>query len=230
LSFAVKSQEITSVNQLDKVGKKTGKWVGYHENTQIKRYVGEFKNNHPIGQFTYYSTEGYITATVDYINDTLSSSVMYHENGRLMAKGKFINKLKAGKWFTYSRFGDLLNVFQYQKGILDGKQYLYYPQGDESNEIKVMEEYECTQGLKHGSWKQYYPLGTIKGEGKYVNGEKQGRFIYYFSNGIIDMKGSFVDDKKNGVWFFYNSNNSNMDEVRYKLGEVILSEDSIDEK
>ncbi len=39
LSFAVKSQEITSVNQLDKVGKKIGKWVGYHENTQIKRYL-----------------------------------------------------------------------------------------------------------------------------------------------------------------------------------------------
>ena len=33
-----------------------------------------------------------------------------------MAKGKFINQMKQGKWFTYSRSGTLLNIFNFDKG------------------------------------------------------------------------------------------------------------------
>ena len=137
--FLVNGQE-TSINQLDKNNEKTGSWIGYHEKTNTKRYTGNFLNGKPTGIFNYYALEGHLSAKVDFINDSVSSSEMYYDNAGLMAKGKFVNQMKEGKWFTYSRYGDILNVFNFRKGAMHGKQYLYYPANKETNEVKLMEE------------------------------------------------------------------------------------------
>ena len=114
-------------NQYDKKNKKTGSWIGYHNNSNSKRYTGQFLAGIPKGIFHYYAIEGHLSAKVNFINDSISSSEMYYDNGNIMARGKFINKMKQGKWYTYSRFGDLLNVFNFNAGAMQGKQYLYYP-------------------------------------------------------------------------------------------------------
>lgn len=209
-----------SINQLNPAGKKTGVWVGYHEGTSAKRYKGSFVEGMPTGKFTYYAKEGYISGVVDFINDSVTSSVMYHENGFSMAKGKFINKKKEGKWFTYSISGDLLNIYTYKNGMQHGMQYTYYPKNKETNKVGLMEEFNCVNGLKDGSWKQYYPLGTIQAQGKFAMGKRQGVFTYFFSNGDIDMKGKFVDNLKQGYWEKYNSETFEMDKIIYIKGEV----------
>ncbi len=153
-----------------------------------KRYNGSFIDGNPIGLFKYFTKEGRVSAKVNFINDSLSSSEMYFDNGFVMAKGKFINQMKQGKWFTYSRTGKLLNVFNFDKGAMEGTQYLYYPADQETNSVKIMEEYNCLNGLKNGSWKQYFKLGRVKSEGNYSMGKRDGIFIYYFANGTIDTK------------------------------------------
>jgi antitoxin component YwqK of YwqJK toxin-antitoxin module len=218
--FLVNGQE-TSINQLDKNNEKTGSWIGYHEKTNTRRYTGNFLNGKPTGIFNYYALEGHLSAKVDFINDSVSSSEMYYDNAGLMAKGKFVNQMKEGKWFTYSRYGDILNVFNFRKGAMHGKQYLYYPANKETNEVKLMEEYDCENGLKNGKWKQYFKLGTVKSEGTYKMGKKDGVFIYYFSNGSIDMKGLFVNNLKHGPWLFYDGENDNMKKVNYNNGQII---------
>ena len=174
--FIIKGQE-TPINQLDKNNKKTGSWIGYHEKTNTRRYTGNFLNGQPTGVFNYYALEGHLSAKVDFINDSISYSEMYYDNTGIMAKGKFINQMKEGKWFTYSRYGDILNVFNFSKGAMHGKQYLYYPADKETNAVKLMEEYNCENGLKHGKWKQYFKLGMVKSEGNYKMGKKEGIFI-----------------------------------------------------
>ena len=209
-----------SFNQLDYNGKKNGKWIGFYEVSNNKRYEGFFENDKPVGQFIYYSDKGHVSAKVDFINDSISSSNLYYDNGVVMAKGKFINKLKIGKWSTYLRTGDLLNIFNYKSGILDGSQFMYYPENKETKKVALMEEYQCIMNVKVGIWRQYYELGTLKAKGQYVNGKKQGVFEYYFTNGKIDKKGSFIDDQKNGLWYFYDIDNEKMDEIIYKMGKA----------
>ena len=131
-----------NINQFDKQGKKHGKWKGYHENTQSKRYEGEFNHGTPIGRFTYYAIEGHVSGIVDFINDSISSAQMFHDNGSIMAEGKFLNQTKSGKWYIYSRSGYLLNVLHYLTGALEGTQYSYYPKFDDYEKVKVMEQYE----------------------------------------------------------------------------------------
>lgn len=214
------SQEV-KLNQYDKKNKKTGSWIGYHDNSNAKRYTGQFLAGIPKDVFHYYAIEGHLSAIVNFINDSISSSEMYFDNGNIMAKGKFINKMKQGKWYTYSRYGDLLNVFNFNAGAMQGKQYLYYPANTETNQVKLMEEYNCEKGLKNGKWKQYFKLGTIKSEGFYEMGTKEGVFTYYFLNGSVDTKGLYRNNKKHGPWLYYDGENKNMKKISYNNGKVI---------
>jgi antitoxin component YwqK of YwqJK toxin-antitoxin module len=218
--FIINAQE-TQKNQLNKKNQKTGNWIGYHKETDTRRYNGNFIEGKPVGLFTYYAKEGHVSAKVNFINDSLSSSEMYFDNGYVMAKGKFINQMKQGKWFTYSRTGTLLNIFNFDKGAMEGTQYLYYPADPETNSLKIMEEYNCSNGLKNGIWKQYFKSGRVKSEGNYSMGKRDGVFIYYFANGTIDTKGSFKNDFKEGNWFYYDGEKSNMKKVTYEKGNLI---------
>ena len=213
------------VNKLNKAGEKQGSWTGYYENSYSKRYQGTFDNGKPTGRFMYYALEGHVNSIVDFINDSISDVQMFHDNGTIMAEGKYLNKLKTGKWFIYSRNDYLLNIFTYHKGALEGTQYTYHPKFDDYEKLKVMEQYECKGGLKHGLWKEFNKLGRVKSEGYFVDGAKEGVFTYYFANGSIEMKGPFKNDVKNGDWFFYNGETSNMDKLTYVNGEVYEPKD-----
>ena len=218
--FITNAQDI-KINQINKKNQKTGNWIGYHKETNTKRYNGSFIDGNPIGLFKYFTKEGRVSAKVNFINDSLSSSEMYFDNGLVMAKGKFINQMKQGKWFTYSRTGTLLNVFNFDKGAMEGTQYLYYPADQETSSVKIMEEYNCLNGLKNGSWKQYFKLGRVKSEGNYSMGKRDGIFIYYFANGTIDSKGSFKNNLKDGNWFYYDGEKANMKKLTYEKGKLI---------
>ena len=221
MSIFITNAQDTKINQINKKNQKTGNWIGYHKETNTKRYNGSFIDGNPIGLFKYFTKEGRVSAKVNFINDSLSSSEMYFDNGLVMAKGKFINQMKQGKWFTYSRTGTLLNVFNFDKGAMEGTQYLYYPADKETNSVKIMEEYNCLNGLKNGSWKQYFKLGRLKSEGNYSMGKRDGIFIYYFANGTIDSKGSFKNNLKDGNWFYYDGEKANMKKLTYEKGKLI---------
>tara|TARA_B100001287_G_scaffold260226_1_gene248113 strand:+ start:10050 stop:10751 length:702 start_codon:yes stop_codon:yes gene_type:complete len=207
-------------NQFNDKGEKNGKWIGYYNTTNNKRYEGSFVNNSPVGEFIYYSEKGYVSAKVNFLNDSISFSEMYYENGIIMAKGNFLNKLKVGRWTTYLNTGDLLNIYNYKLGNMDGPQYMYYPENKETKKVPLMEEFYCVGGIKDGIWKQYYELGSIKAKGQYSNGLKQGKFEYYFSNGNIDKKGRYVNDKKHGLWYFYDIDEEVMKERIYNMGNL----------
>ena len=221
MSIFITNAQDTKINQINKKNQKTGNWIGYHKETNTKRYNGSFIDGNPIGLFKYFTKEGRVSAKVNFINDSLSSSEMYFDNGLVMAKGKFINQMKQGKWFTYSRTGTLLNVFNFDKGAMEGTQYLYYPADQETSSVKIMEEYNCLNGLKNGSWKQYFKLGRVKSEGNYSMGKRDGIFIYYFANGTIDSKGSFKNNLKDGNWFYYDGEKANMKRLTYEKGKLI---------
>ena len=221
MSIFITNAQDTKINQINKKNQKTGNWIGYHKETNTKRYNGSFIDGNPIGLFKYFTKEGRVSAKVNFINDSLSSSEMYFDNGFVMAKGKFINQMKQGKWFTYSRTGTLLNVFNFDKGAMEGTQYLYYPADQETSSVKIMEEYNCLNGLKNGSWKQYFKLGRVKSEGNYSMGKRDGIFIYYFANGTIDSKGSFKNNLKDGNWFYYDGEKANMKKLTYEKGKLI---------
>ena len=71
------SQEV-KLNQYDKKNKKTGSWIGYHDNSNAKRYTGQFLAGIPKDVFHYYAIEGHLSAIVNFINDSISSGRIEH--------------------------------------------------------------------------------------------------------------------------------------------------------
>ena len=58
-------------------------------------------------------------------------------------------------------------------------------------------------GRRNGDWKLYYADGTLKSEGKFVNGLKEGGWKFYYINGKSLQTGSYMNDLPTGEWKWY---------------------------
>ncbi len=215
---AQENQIIT--NKLNENGQKVGKWEVYYENTKQLRYIGQFENDKPTGNFIYYYPSGSFSANMNYKNDSISYVVHYHENGNFMGAGKFINQKKDSIWVLYNKQGELVSKSTYRLGVLTGNQEVYYPVNIREEE-KIAERYFIDNGSKHGKWEQFFTDGKIKASGNYIKGSKNGEFIYYIGDSIVEMKGTYINDLKEGKWYYFNSESKESDEVYYIKGKSV---------
>jgi len=77
-----------------------------------------------------------------------------------------------------------------------------YPDGS----VKAIEEFETLEGAqKLYGYKEFYPSGKVKIEGRYNDGKKRdGLWQAYFENGNNWSIGTYIDGKENGekkVWY-----------------------------
>lgn len=221
-----------SLNQLNKKDQKIGKWKVFHENSNQLRYVGQFENDNPIGNFTYYYPTGELSAKMEYVNDSISFVMHYHDNGNVMGIGKFLNQQKDSTWKLYNRQGQLIAKSFYEVGVANGLQHVFYPKNPEEGPSVVMEKYFMVDGLIDGKWQQFFKDGSIKASGFYSEGAKSGDFIYYLEDGTIDARGPYVNNLKHGKWYYFAGEENNASEINYVDGETLEDDDSnnIDEK
>ena len=72
------------VNKTDSLGRKQGAWKKYKGDTLI--YQGQFRNDIPFGDFSYYFADGKVKSKVKYSeNGLIANTVVYHSNGKKMA-------------------------------------------------------------------------------------------------------------------------------------------------
>lgn len=162
-------------NKTDKQGRRQGKWVDYYCNGNI-RYVGEFKDNEPSGEFLHYS-----------------------EDGVLIAKGKYNGKMKHGRWDFYSdKTGSLVLVENYDNGVVVGKTAAYSP-----NSNNIVEETDYVNGVKQGVYKKYYDNGSLMVNAVYENDKLNGKYISYYHNGAMREEGLYKEGVKVGEWRTY---------------------------
>lgn len=196
-SYSIHAQN--NCNKSDKLGRRQGKWIDYHDNGQI-RYKGQFKDNEPVGEFLYYSEDGKLFAKNKYSKkDRIVESEMYSPEGEVVAKGKYINKKKHDKWEYFSaENGSLILVENYNNGLLIGKSIAYL-----SGTQNVIEEIEYVNGFKHGPYSMYYDNGVPMVEATYCKGELNGNYVYYYPNGVVKEEGLYKDGKRVGEWKTY---------------------------
>ncbi len=213
------------INKTDSKGRKQGKWVKYHEGSKQKRYVGTFKDDKPIGRFTYYYTTGEASAVTTFHNGgEVAYTKMYHPNGNLMATGKYLDQKKDSTWWYFNDKKEVLSKDQYLNGDLHGTCVVYYPADPQKKEIKKYEVTRYKNGVKEGSWKQYYTSGKLKAEGNYKDGYFDGRIKWYFSSGRVEIEGFYKHTVKNGFWKFYENDGTLKKKIYYKEGKVLEGE------
>ncbi len=118
--------------------------------------------------------------------------IEYHPNGVKAMEGTYMNGEKHGIFKTYDRKGNLLTLIKYKNGepVVDSEQSVildlrntYYPDGT----VKSTGGY--VEGKKEGTHRFYDLDGSITGGAVYHLGEKTGE-------GIVDEKGNLQGDWK----------------------------------
>lgn len=220
IPFVVFSQT-DSLNQTDGNGLKQGRWKKFYLKGG-KRYVGQFKDDKPIGTFFYYDELGKMTSSLKHKGDTAYGK-FFHINGKLLGEGIYVNQKKQGEWRYYDNVGLLSSVENYNLGKLHGEKLVYYTSGA----IARKEVY--VEGLIQGEVKDFFEDGIVKYEANYIDGNPDSTVIYYHPNGKNRIVGRFKDAVRHGKWTYYNDLGVTTSWEFYRLGDLVKAINKEDE-
>jgi len=197
------------LNKTDAMGRKQGHWIRRNPDQTIV-YDGYFKDDHPVGEMKRYFEDQRLRSDLIYSNDGHEAEAsIYHPNGFIASRGKYINQLKEGKWQFFSEFveGYLISEEYYTKNLRNGLSVKFYP------DSTVAEKVTYVNDIKQGDWTEYYPSGKLSLRSKYVDGKINGKFEVWYDNGAIEYSGQYRNDAKEGPWIVYNKDGS----IKYRL-------------
>lgn len=165
-------------NRTDDKGRRQGPWTDFYPNGQ-KRYEGNFKNNHCVGEFKYYDEQGRLKATNTFDKSGEKAlNKTYGENGTLIATGYYVNQKKEGEWRYFSQDNGVMILQENNKdGKVDGISKVFYDTGSLKSECTFVE------GVREGHAKVYYPSGALKEEGDFHQDHKVGLWKSYSQEG-----------------------------------------------
>ncbi|MCH2224400.1 MAG: hypothetical protein MK066_06480 [Crocinitomicaceae bacterium] len=194
--FFVTLTSFGQVNEVDSQGRKQGPWMKVYEGTRVFQYKGQFKNDKPVGKFSYFYKTGKLKAIIEHTaGSNRSVGYYYHAKGGLMSYGIYRNLKKDSIWTTFDRFGKVSGKETYKNDSLHGQKVIYFPPDEESrNQV-------------------------VSSVSNYVNGSLEGDYIEYFINRSVREKGTYKNNKKHGVWISYQVGGAKMMLTRYKEGK-----------
>jgi antitoxin component YwqK of YwqJK toxin-antitoxin module len=202
-------QPESSINQTDSRGRKQGRWIKKYPDQTIL-YEGNFKDDHPVGEFKRYYEDKTLKSVLQFnSNGKEANAILYHPNGYIASKGKYVNQKKEGKWQFYSEMvkGYLISEDNYSADLINGLSVKFY------QDSTIAEKIIYVNGSRQGEWTRYYPKGSILLKSQYVNGNIDGKFETWFENGRIECSGQYKKDARDGLWLIYNEDGS----VKYKI-------------
>ncbi len=223
-------------------GVKHGKWVSYFSNGN-KLEEKEYDNGTQIGVFNQYFTTGQLKMTVPVVNGEWQGVLkMYYDNGNIASQGKYVGGFKEGKWTFFERNGQVEKVITFKRGNMictTEPQITYYesPRQEDANgevselvpgnygepgmeperKIRTIEKYDknCL-----GSFTEFFPTGSKKRTGFYLEGRKDSIWMYYNVSGEIDSTVNFQDGFKHGEFLSFHPN-GRINTKEYYVGGVL---------
>lgn len=204
-----------ATNQTDALGRKQGTWVRNWAQSDQVRYRGQFKDDKPVGSFVYYSTKGWVESRIDhYPGGNGAHGRHFHENGTLMAEGRYAGQQKDSVWNYYDDQGKLRSTERWKQGRMHGEMTTYYPTG------QVTEKVIFHQGELDGPAERFFADGKPKYRGTYLKGKADGMETHFFPNGKPEIEGRYTDGKRQGNWKYYNEDGSVRLQTLYDKGQV----------
>lgn len=184
---------ITDAPELARLDVKTE----YYEDG-TKKYEGTFKDGKPEGIHNLFNPKGEVIRTKVYADGILTGEGImdaagneqgpweeFHPNGKLRAKGEYLNAKRTGEWMFYHANGKTE-----QKGRYDKK------------------------GRPQGTWKWYYESGNLLREEQYLDGQREGNMTEFSDSGGVITKGDFLEGQREGKWEYYMGDYKELGEYR----------------
>ncbi len=184
------------INQVDAKGKKQGEWAKLYEGSKVFEYTGQFKDDKPVGKFTYYYPSSKVKAVIKHDeNSDRSVAFYYHEHGALMSYGIFRNQLKDSIWLNFGPSQRISNTETYKNGKLEGRKIIYYVPEELADKSQI-------------------PASVAN----YKNDLLDGEYTEYFDGKNVKVKGAYFQNKKDGLWTHYHTSGKPMMVIRYQKG------------
>jgi antitoxin component YwqK of YwqJK toxin-antitoxin module len=214
LPVCLSAQINESINKTDSNGKKQGHWIKKYPNGKIQ-YDGYFKDDQPIDIFKrFYETDTLRSVLVFSSDGKVAEASIYHPNGYIASKGKYVNQLKEGKWLFYSAKieGFLVCEEEYLNNLKNGPSTKYYP------DKRLAEKLNYSKDIRTGEWTQYFQNGKTCLKANYINGKLEGKFEVFFTDGKPEYVGQYKNDARDGIWYIYNPDGTLKYNIEYVAG------------
>lgn len=213
----------SQLNEVDSRGRKQGKWAKKYEGKNVFIYIGEFKDDKPVGTFTYYYPSNKVRAVIIHTpNSDRSEAYMYHENKNLLAFGIYRDTLKDSTWINYGPSGRLSFKENYKKGVLHGEKTIYYvPELKEDKSLVMAKQFNYVNGVLDGDVKEYFDDGKIKMTGTFRDGNYNGRVLKYHPNGKLMTEERWKYAVKHGWWKTYTNTGKEIGKKYYYKGKEL---------
>ena len=203
------------VNQTDAKGKQ-GPWERNWANNKQLRYKGQFKDDKPVGTFTYYSTTGKVESIVaHYPTGGASHGKHFHPNGKVMAEGRYVGEVKDSTWNYFDAEGHLRSTERWKAGKLHGDQEAFFAEGGLAD--------KCTWSLgkRNGTCTDYFANGQPRHVITYANDIPEGIETVFYESGKKELEGKYVKGEREGAWMHYNEDGSVQIQIYYTKGEYV---------
>ena len=210
------------VNQLDAQGRKQGQWEKTYPESIVFQYRGQFKNDKPIGKFTYFYESSKVKAIINHNvgKEGRSVAYFYHENGQLMSHGVYRNMKKDSAWVNFTPAGKLSTKESFKNDKLHGVAEVYFV----TNEIQSQKPVVATKkiysnGVLEGEYFEYFVTGGVKIRGRYTKHKQDGPWEEFHLNGKRAFTYRYDMGKKHGYQIAYDESGKRLGEVFYYYGE-----------
>lgn len=217
---------IFSQNKVDAKGMKQGAWVKYYTDSNIPIYKGNFKDDHPVGEFRYYYPSGNVKAILQ--NESLHKCYAwyYFENQKVMSHGLYIDMKKDSIWENYNNQGLLISKESYKDNVLNGLKNTFYIESQiESGELQLFSTETYKDSLLNGSYQLFFSTGIVREKGTYVLGKRIGTKETFHTNGAKAGYSKYKEDKLHGYTFAFDEEGNEIDKNFYLKGERLTGED-----
>ncbi|MDR1757867.1 MAG: hypothetical protein LBR51_02745 [Bacteroidales bacterium] len=200
------------INRKDRFGYKQGKWKFFWANGLLQE-EGTYQNDRKNGFFKYYDTTGQFVKVLKYEHDmivedapetkVLERKIAYYPNGQPSITATYYKGVPEGIRREYDTAGNIIRGYVYSNGFLR------------------FEGITDLNGKRQGKWKEFYPAGTLRSEGYYMNSLPAGEWKYYFENQEIEITGRYnKKGQKEGQWLWYYPHRGLLIEANYVQGEL----------
>jgi antitoxin component YwqK of YwqJK toxin-antitoxin module len=205
-------QKEERINRRDDKNLKQGVWKTFYPNGVLKTEV-TYSDDKMNGYLKEYSLAGSLLNTTKYVRGVIQNNVPelakldvkteYYDNGQVHFTRTFKDDVAQGIHREFSQEGKVISAQLFTDGVLSAEGIL------------------DTAGRQQGIWKEFYPDGTIKSQGEYLNSKKIGEWVFYHPNGKVEQKGAY--DKKGkaqGVWKWFYETGNVLSEENYVNGQL----------
>ena len=226
ISFCITVLSFGQINQTDAQGRKQGQWLKKYPNSSVIMYQGSFKNDKPVGTFTYNYQSNKVKAIVKHDEKTSRSEALYYyENGKVMSKGIYLNMKKDSVWVSFNEQGRVTMIEAYKNDLLHGKKQLFYIPDDPDNHSEVViSEYNYTNGQPDGKFVEYYPNKVVRKTGQFKDNQREGKWIHYELNGNKMIEENYYFGKLHGWYIGYDQNGKEGQRTYYYHGNQVEGE------